>query len=458
MRRAARRPIPRAPRSRACRCGGHSVRARARTARAPAVESALPRAAPAGRTPRTRAAAPAAPRCGRAPSPRTRHNRRSRRRAGQRAAALGSSAASDRVKCCSGASIGPPRLQPPATGGRNATVSPSASGVRQSPNSSLTATRRNCGASVSPRCEHNCSYSSRGVRAGSGAPRCLGRPARAAARSSARAGVAWAAPSRPSALTGRAVLVAGIDVVECQRLEQIEQLDVVLRQQRARTQPPCAIPPRWPRGSRARRSRTAARADRRTGCGRRSRCDRGRAARSGAAACLASETADRTPVPARHVRGGRAAPPGCRRSDPDPAEIRDVLVGARCGSCTLIGADRDERARDRGERAATARARAAVRRHRRSIALSRCMRRLRPPASTRPYSSGSLTRRPSRARARAVIALAAALGQQAHAADADVVRQRLAHVVDRERGDAWRRSAPPFRRRSCGAPSTRQRT
>src|ERR1700722_18686054 len=45
---------------------------------------------------------------------------------------------------------------PPATGGRNTTVSPSANGWRQSPNSSLTATRRFSGASCRPRCARSC--------------------------------------------------------------------------------------------------------------------------------------------------------------------------------------------------------------------------------------------------------------------------------------------------------------
>src|SRR5665213_1405371 len=50
-------------------------------------------------------------------------------------------------------------IHPPATGGRKATVSPSANGCCQSLNSSLTATRRNCGASVRPRSRCNCRYS-----------------------------------------------------------------------------------------------------------------------------------------------------------------------------------------------------------------------------------------------------------------------------------------------------------
>src|SRR6056297_1795607 len=65
-----------------------------------------------------------------------------------------------------------------------------------------------------------------------------------------------------------------------------------------------------------------------------------------------------------------------------------------------------------------------------SAALSRPMRRLRPPASTSPYTA-------VRSSVRVVIVtLASGLGDQPGLADHDVVGQRLAHVVDGQRSDA----------------------
>src|ERR1700736_6913205 len=69
------------------------------------------------------------------------------------------------------------------------------------------------------------------------------------------------------------------------------------------------------------------------------------------------------------------------------------------------------------------------------------MRVLRPPASTSPYSGGAVVRPGASAVATELTHLArertpsAGLCQQAHAHDLDVVRARLAHVVDRQRRD-----------------------
>ena len=65
-------------------------------------------------------------------------------------------------------------------------------------------------------------------------------------------------------------------------------------------------------------------------------------------------------------------------------------------------------------------------------ALSRRMRELRPPASTSPWRRGTFMI--SSVFGASKVPLAAGLAQQPHAADLDVMRQRLAHVVDRERG------------------------